>query len=152
TLAAGWLLASRCFYSRRERVGAVALLAMWLTLPIAGTSLLLMDPYVTARSISTPCVLFSLVAALDFAGSVRSREPWHWSGLVVAGALLAVAAAVHPLMAAYGFGCVLALSTSIPERRSTRIGAIIALCLAAVIVAAVLQTVAQPESEAYHRV
>lgn len=152
TLAAGWLLASRCFYTRRERAGAVTLLAIWLALPIAGTSLLLIDPYVTARSISTPCVLFSLVAAVNFAASVRGPEPWRWSSLVVAAALLGVAAAVHPLMAAYGFACVLALSTTIPERRSTRIGAIIVLCLAAVMVAAVLQTVAQPEGEAYHQV
>jgi len=152
TLAAGWLLASRCFCGRRERAGAVALLAMWLTLPVAGTSLVLMDPYVTARSISTPSVLLSLVGALDFVGSVRSHELWRWSGLVLAIVSLAVAAAVHPLMAAYGFGCVLALSTTIPERRSTQMGAILGLCLAAVIVASVLQTIAQPESEAYHRV
>ena len=56
TLFAAWLLAARCYASREARGGAVALLAVWMTLPIAGTSLMLMDPYVTARSLSTPCV------------------------------------------------------------------------------------------------
>ena len=61
TLLAAWLLAARCYAARVARVGAVTLLATWITLPVAGTSLLLMDPYVTARSLSTPCVLFALV-------------------------------------------------------------------------------------------
>src|SRR5205807_8217334 len=66
TLFAAWLLAARCFELREARGGAVALLAVWMTLPIAGTSLMLMDPYVTARSLSTPCVLLALVGALQF--------------------------------------------------------------------------------------
>ena len=44
TLAAGWMVASRCAAGAVGRWGAVALLACWLTLPIAGTSLMLMDP------------------------------------------------------------------------------------------------------------
>jgi hypothetical protein len=152
TLAAGWMLACRCFSGRRQRVGSVALLAAWLTLPIAGTSLMLMDPYVTARSISTPCVLLALVGALDFVSSVRERERWQWQGLAIAIITLAVAAAMHPLMAAYGFGCVLALGPTVPERRTARLGAMLGLCGAGVIVAAVLQMAAQPESAAYYRV
>ncbi len=66
TLFAAWVLASRCYASRESRAGAVALLAGWLTIPVAGTSLMLMDPYVTARSISTPCALLALVGALQF--------------------------------------------------------------------------------------
>ena len=152
TLAAGWMLASRCFSSKRERVGAVALLAVWLPLPIAGTSLMLMDPYVTARSISTPCVLLALVWVLDFLRSVQTGEPWRWMKLTLAMVALCVAAAMHPLMAAYGFGCVLALGATLPERRSLRFAVLLGLCCVAVIVAAVLRTVAQPESAAYHTV
>ncbi|WP_433983271.1 hypothetical protein RBB78_17865 [Tunturiibacter empetritectus] len=66
TLFAAWLLAARCYASREARGGAVALLTVWLTIPIAGTSLMLMDPYVTARSISTPCALLALVGTLRF--------------------------------------------------------------------------------------
>ena len=66
TLFAAWMLAARCYASREARCGAVALLAVWMTLPIAGTSLMLMDPYVTARSMSTPCALLALVGALEF--------------------------------------------------------------------------------------
>jgi hypothetical protein len=65
TLFAAYLLAARCYNSPQARIGAVALLAMWITLPIAGTSLMLMDPYLTARSFSTPCVLFAFVGILD---------------------------------------------------------------------------------------
>ena len=152
TLGAGWMLACRCFPSRRERAGAVALLAMWLTLPIAGTSLMLMDPYVTARSISTPCTMLALVGMLDFVISVRERERWQWNGLALAGAALAIAGVMHPLMAAYGFGCVLALGATIPERRGMRIAAVVALGATAMMVAAVLQMEAQPESASYYRV
>jgi hypothetical protein len=152
TLAAGWMLACRCFPSRKERTGAVGLLAMWLTLPIAGTSLMLMDPYVTARSISTPCTLLALVGMLDFVTSVRERERWQWSGLALAAGSLAVAGLMHPLMAAYGFGCVLMLGATIPKGRSTRTAAALALCTTAIMVASVLQMEAQPESAAYYNV
>jgi hypothetical protein len=152
TLMAGWMLASRCFAKRSERVGAVSLLAVWLTLPIAGTSLMLMDPYITARSISTPCVLLALVGGLDFLLAVREGQRWQWGRLRAASALLVVAAAIHPLMAAYGLGCVLALGTTIPERRRTRWVAVAGLCIAAISVATVLQMIAQPESAAYYRV
>ncbi|WP_051979713.1 hypothetical protein [Edaphobacter aggregans] len=152
TLAAGWMLASRCFDGLRERVGAVVLLAAWLPLSIAGTSLMLMDPYVTARSISTPCVLLALVGVLDFLRSVQLRERWRWGRLALAMVAFAVAAAMHPLMAAYGFGCALALGLTLPERRGVRMAVALGLCCAAVMVAAVLQTVAQPESAAYHGV
>jgi len=66
TLFAAWMLASRCWTSRPARAGAVTLLACWLSLPVAGTALLLMDPYVTARSFSTPAMILALVGALDW--------------------------------------------------------------------------------------
>ena len=82
TLFAAWLLAARCYESREERWGAVGLLAVWITLPVAGTSLMLMDPYVTARSFSTPCALLALVGALEFlrpldgSGTAELSERW----------------------------------------------------------------------------
>ena len=66
TLFAAWLLAVRCYTGWEARCCAVALFAtLWLTIPVAGTSLMLMDPYLSARSISTPCVLLALVGVLD---------------------------------------------------------------------------------------
>ena len=85
--------------SRTARAGAVVLLACWLTLPVAGTALLLMDPYVTARSLSTPCMILALLGALDFTepGRTQTRRRGLW--LCIGSTTLA--AAMHPLMAAY---------------------------------------------------
>ena len=96
TLYAAWMLASRLTRLLQARIGSVALLACWLTLPIAGTSLVLMDPYVTARSLSTPLVILAIAWALD-------RKPIR---RILCTASLTVAALLHPLMAAYGTsGC-----------------------------------------------
>jgi hypothetical protein len=68
--------------------GAALLAACCFTLPVAGTSLALMDAYVRARSFSTPFTLFALAAIL--------KEQW-----LRAAAWITLAALVHPLMAAY---------------------------------------------------
>jgi len=87
-LLGSWALAARIFVTNSGRWGAVLLAACCFTLPVAGTSLCIMDPYVTARSFSTPLSLFALAAVLD--------EQWMESAL-----WLALAALLHPLMAAY---------------------------------------------------
>lgn len=145
TLFAAWMIAERCSESREGRSGAVGLLAAWITLPIAGTSLMLMDPYVTARSFSTPLVLLALVSILEWKGGGR------WGLWLGCGALVA-AAVVHPLMAAYGAGCVLMLSCMLSETRAARVGTGLGLCGLAIAVAAVLQVCAPAESAAYVRV
>lgn len=146
TLFAAYLLASRCYESRKARVGTVSLLAMWITLPIAGTSLMLMDPYVTARSISTPCVLLALVGILD------ALQADRWRGLTVCAVSLLCAIAMHPLMAAYGFGCVLVLGCMLSPLRWMRLWGTVTLCLTAFGVAAAIQTLAPPENALYIRV
>ena len=87
-LAASWTLAERIFPRLSQRWCAVTLAAVCFTLPIAGTALSLMDPYVTARSFSTPLDLFALAAAIDR----------RWSRCLL---LLCVAAILHPLMTVY---------------------------------------------------
>ncbi len=77
--------------------GAALLGACLFTLPVAGTSLSLMDPYVTARSFSTPFTLFALAAVLE--------ERWAWAALWIA-----LTALVHPLMAAYALLALVALA------------------------------------------
>ena len=151
TLWAGWLLAERCFQGK-ARLGAVALLATWFTMPIAGTSLMLMDPYVTARSISTPCIMLALVFALDFLLHwQRMGEPDRWA-LVKMSLILFFAGLMHPLMAAYGFGCIVAMGTAMTSRRRNWLIAAMALCISAITVAAILQKVGQPESSDYRQV
>ncbi|MEO6817292.1 MAG: hypothetical protein ABI177_11385 [Edaphobacter sp.] len=143
TLFAAYLLAARCYDSPEARIGAVTLLATWITLPIAGTSLMLMDPYLTARSFSTPCVLLALVGIFD--------TNWR-RGLILCGASLACAAAMHPLMAAYGFGCVLVLSCMLSPTRWLRVWGTAILCLSALGIATAMQALAPAESALYVRV
>jgi hypothetical protein len=156
TLFAAWLLAARCYGSREARGGAVALLAVWMTLPIAGTSLMLMDPYVTARSVSTPCVLLALVGALRFLLPRFEMEEDgradRGRGLVLCWGGLAGAGMMHPLMAAYGVGAVLLLGAVLSRSRRVRLWGTMGLGVTAVAIAAGLQLSAPPESAVYQRV
>ncbi len=94
-LLAAWRLACVCFRTDTARWGGVALLAALLSVPVAGTALSIMDPYLTARSLSTPCALFAIGCYL----SNRRKQALAW---------LLVTAAVHPQMSVYGavfLGC-----------------------------------------------
>ena len=84
-LTAAWRLLDACFVSLPARWGGVALLAAVLTVPVAGTALVLMDPYLTARSLSTPASLFAV-------GSFVSGKPWQTA------AWLLLTALMHPQM------------------------------------------------------
>ncbi len=151
TLLAGWLLSARCYASRGARTGAVALLATWITLPIAGTSLMLMDPYVTARSISSPCVLLALAGALEFLLPGKGESAERWRSLAFCFMAMTLAAAMHPLMAAYGLGCVLVLSCILSPIRRIRVWGTAGLCLAALGIAAAVQAMGPPENTDYLR-
>lgn len=142
TLWTGWMLVARVTESGRARAGGVALLACWLTLPIAGTSLILMDPYVTARSLTTPLVLLALAWAMD--GLAGRRRCWGYCAVA-----LALAAALHPLMAGYGIAAVLVLAALASRRRRLWILTLLAGALAT---GAVLQAKAPAESAAYVQV
>jgi hypothetical protein len=87
TFAACWMLAALGFCSARARWCAVLTIAAVLTMPAANTALLLMDPYLTARSFSTPLSVFALAALL-----ARRRA--------AAVLLIALTASIHPQMAA----------------------------------------------------
>jgi hypothetical protein len=151
TLFAGWMLAARCYATRTTRTGAVALLACWLGLPIAGTALLMMDPYLTARSLATPCMVLALVGALDMTSAqlalrVRRR------GLALCAGSLALAASMHPLMAAYAFVATLTLLCVRSPQRRVRIFATLALSFFALSLAALSAHTATPESPSYLRI
>ena len=144
TLLAAWMLAQTLFESQSERTGALLLLASWMSLPIAGTSLMLADPYLTARSFSTPLILFAFAFAVRRRPG-RSAAPDRWLGCSVLSLLLA--AAFHPLMAAYGGVLLLAfyfVRTSREGRRSWGRVAVL-LCLI-FLLAAGAQWALAPES------
>jgi hypothetical protein len=88
TLAACWMLAAVSFDSLRARWCSVLVIAAVLTMPATNTGLLLMDPYLTARSFSTPLTLFALILF------VLRRY-------IAASLLTLLTAAIHPQMAAY---------------------------------------------------
>lgn len=88
-LAVCWRLGRLCLRSEWQALYGMLLLASLLTIPVAGTSLILVDPYLTSRSLSTPAVLLAICCVLEIK-------------LLRAGLWLAVAALVHPLMAMFG--------------------------------------------------
>jgi hypothetical protein len=88
-LAACRKLACACFYSEAARWGGVALAAALLTVPAAGTALVIMDPYVTARTLSAPATVFAIACFL--AGQPKRAAAW-----------LGFTALVHPQMSVYG--------------------------------------------------
>jgi hypothetical protein len=149
TLLAVWLLAARLFDTITACVGAVSMLALWLAIPVAGTSLMLADPYVTARSISTPCGLFALVGAIDvqrFLKCAFAIPAWKVAAYL---ACAVVAEIAHPLMATYALACVvLFLALSLPTRqlRILVTGALLALAIAT---AVCVYYVAPPQSQQY---
>jgi len=141
TLFAAWLLASRLTPNTHARLAAVTLLACWLTLPIAGTSLMLMDPYVTARSFTTPLTLLALVFALDALSGRRAA----WLLCAVA---LVLAAILHPLMAGYALGAVACLAAV----KAQRIWPPLTVAALALTLAAILRVGAPAESPTYLRI
>ena len=151
TMIASWQLAARCFPSKRERHASVLLLAAWLTLPIAGTSLMLTDPYLTARSLSTPLSIFALVKLLDFLHARQPGAPTAWRPLIACGATIAVSAAMHPLMSLYaGFFLTLMMALSArPRRRAVMVGSVV---LAAIAIACLLYYTTPASEPAYMQV
>ena len=141
TLFTAWLLATRLTTNPAARIAAVTLLACWLTLPIAGTSLMLMDPYVTARSFTTPLTLAALAWALDALSGRRIA----WTFCIFA---IVVAAFLHPLMAGYGLAAVVSLAAA----KTRKLWPPLALAALAVAMAAVLQARAPAESSTYVRI
>lgn len=99
TLAAIRALLQRLGFQERSVLCGVLVVAACWTMPVAATSLMLMDPYLTARSLTMPLTLLALAWALD--GTPRK--------LAGSCTLLVLAALLHPLMAFYGAALVFVL-------------------------------------------
>lgn len=120
-LAACQQLADRLFTSSSARWSSLLLAAACFTLPVAGTALFIMDPYVTARSFSTPLSLMAVAASIDRA----------WLRAIL---LLLLTALIHPLMAGYAVAFVILQALIASGRIRLAVGlctAIIAVCGAA---------------------
>lgn len=111
TLVAARALLRRITTDQRAQLAGIATLAAVWNVPIAGTSLLLMDPYVTARSFSTPLSVWAIAFALD---------NWRYKPRSFVSFLLAItlAAAFHPLMAGYALGLIIVFR-SLQSRKRT---------------------------------
>jgi len=112
-LLACWRLSRLCFEDPRARWGGVVLVAALLTLPVSGTALNIMDPYFTARSISAFGVVFPIADVLE----KKYVRACFW---------IVLTAAVHPLMAVFGFSFLVLL---VGMRKFAPVGAPAALLL-----------------------
>jgi hypothetical protein len=110
--------------------GAVVLVTLFLSVPVAGSSLFLMDPYVTSRSISTPFTLLAMCACLD-------RKP-GW-----AVACLGVVSVFHPLMGIDAAGIVLVLWAAARERSGWKRWRVLGWVAAATLLLAAAVTASQ---------
>ena len=121
TTLGSWRLSCRLFARTESRWAATTLLAVTLALPVAGTALTFVDPYLTARSFSTPVILFAIVAALD-------RKPLRTLLLILFAILL------HPLMGVYG-AVYLAVLWLVRDRQWKLLAAITMIIFAATLAA-----------------
>jgi len=89
-LMACWELSGVLFSTARARWGAVCLIAGLLTLPVAGTSLYIMDQYLNPRNLSAFAGVFALARML--------QKKYVW-----AAAWIVFAASIHPMMWVFPF-------------------------------------------------
>jgi hypothetical protein len=149
TLYAAWQIIARCARSREASFGAVLILALCMSAPAAGTSLLLVDPYVTARSISTPFGLFALAAAIDVISEFKATNRIRAGRLALCAGSLLMAALMHPLMACYAAGCVVLLVCASINDTRFRIAAFGAVGLFVLAVAAMVELLAPGQPTGY---
>jgi len=138
TLFAALQVLRHIIASEPAQLAGVALLAAWWTLPVAATSLMLMDPYLTARSFSLPLSLLAIAFAL---GDWRTRP----RPALLCSLCLLLAFFLHPLMTAYALALVILLRLF----RRRRVVPLLALLTVLVLAAAlIIQLNAPPESPA----
>ena len=126
TVLAAQRLLEQIFEDTAARRWSLVLFAASLGVPIAGTSLYLADPYLTARSISTPLLLWTVVLLL------QRRVAAAWL-------CVAASATLHPLMTAWATLLLLTLHAQ-RARRPALWSAVLfvaaVLCMALVVLAA----------------
>jgi hypothetical protein len=104
-----WRVASACFESEAARWAGVLLVTVLLTMPIAGTALFLVDPYLHPRALATGAILLALASCLD--------KKW-----LLTGAWLLAAGVMHPLMALFGVSLIVFAGVEPWAKRQTETG------------------------------
>jgi len=84
-----WRISRRCFSKSEAHWAAVSLIGVLLTLPVSGIAIDLADQYLHPRTLATAAILAAIVAIMD-------RRLW------LTGVLLAIAFAIHAIMACFG--------------------------------------------------
>ncbi len=121
TIAAAHGLLKQVFEETTVQHGSLLLFAVSLGVPVAGTSLYVADPYVTARSASTPLLLLALLYLLKGRGAACLAS-------------LAAATALHPMMAVCSlplFGAYLACESRRPMRNFVLLALAVCAAMAA---------------------
>jgi len=118
-----WRIARHCFQEQYAIWCGVALIGAVLRMSAAGTSLYIMDEYVTPRSLSTPGALFAVADALE-------------GRYLRAGIWILLIGAVHPLMTVFAGSFLLVLillrrqsAFQLQPKMSTALASILALPL-----------------------
>jgi Domain of unknown function (DUF6798) len=112
-----WRISRRCLSQPQAQWAAVATVAALLTLPVSGVGITLADQYLHPRTLATAAILAAIVAVLD-------RRFW------LVGVLLAVAFAIHAIMASFGISfCAFLLwnQRGVVPRRSSSVPIVAAL-------------------------
>jgi len=121
-LTSSLLFLRSCFPSERAHWTGTAVVAAILNAPVAGTSLLIADPYLTARSLSTATILLAITAILT---QNRLR----------AACCIAASFLIHPQMAVYGalFGLCHLIASRRDQASELAIGPAASLAVAALL-------------------
>src|ERR1700676_861019 len=113
-----WRISRRCFTQPAAQWAAVTTVAVLLTLPLPGIAIALADQYLHPRTLATAAILAAIVAVLD-------------RRIGLAGILLAVAFAIHAIMASFGISFCAFLfwnqSASLPRRSAVPLSAALLL-------------------------
>jgi uncharacterized protein DUF6798 len=105
-----WTLQARLFPDERGRLGGLLLVAVLLTLPVAGTCVFLVDQHLHPRTLATALILLAAAMMVPKAlGEELTAREYVWVG-----SLIVVATAMHPQMAFYGV--LLLVVLWLPER------------------------------------
>jgi uncharacterized protein DUF6798 len=121
TIVACWKIADICSGSWHSGFIGASLTAVTISMPAAGCSLLLFDPYLTARSFSTPLLLFSIAFVLEHK-AVAALFCW------------VAALFFHPLMAVIGGLLLVLLVVSRTAKRNLYLAMLVAVGLASALV------------------
>ncbi|HTW57790.1 MAG TPA: DUF6798 domain-containing protein [Terriglobales bacterium] len=115
-----WRISRRCFRGGSEQWAAVTMIAALLTLPVSGTAINLADQYLHPRNLATAAILAAIVAVLDsHSGDSGNRNKNRH--LWLAGILLAVAFAIHAIMASFGISFCIFLYFSLSASTAKRL-------------------------------